>query len=110
MAPLKAGWLSHVITYLVCLVSTVGMGGKRKEKSKAPQKTTKIIKKKNIFIPVLQVFLKLYHIPFSQIRSLYDQVLPKLKNEVCMAGFLIVKVHKMHWEFIFFFYTYTIYI
>lgn len=45
MAPLKAGWLSHVITYLVCLVSTVGIGGKRKEKTKAPQKTTKIKKK-----------------------------------------------------------------
>lgn len=42
MAPLKAGWLSHVITYLVCLVSTVGIGGGRKEKNKAPQKPSKI--------------------------------------------------------------------
>lgn len=42
MAPLKAGWLSHVIMYLVCLVSTVGIGGGRREKTKAPQKPTKI--------------------------------------------------------------------
>lgn len=44
MAPLKAGWLSHVIMYLVCLVSTVGIGGERKQKNKAPQKTAKIKK------------------------------------------------------------------
>lgn len=37
-------------------------------------------------------------------------MLPKLKNEIYMAGFLIVKVHKVHWEFIFFFYPYIIYI
>lgn len=40
MAPLKAGWLSYVITYLACLVSTVRMGGKER-KNKAPQRTTK---------------------------------------------------------------------
>lgn len=106
MAPLKAGWLSHVIMYLVCLVSTVGIGGGRREKTKAPQKPTKIEYAHLIFAG----FLKLYHMYLSQIRSLYDQVLPKLKNEIYMAVFLIVKVQQVHWEFIFFFYPYIIYI
>lgn len=44
MAPLKAVWLSHVITYLVCLVSIVGIGGKRKKIS--PKKSTKINNKR----------------------------------------------------------------
>lgn len=40
MAPLKAVWLSHVIMYLVCLASIVGIG--EKKKTKAPKNLLKI--------------------------------------------------------------------
>lgn len=63
MAPLKAGWLSHVITYLACLVSTVRIGGEER-KNKAPQRTTK-----NNSCSIFVDFLRLYHTTFSQLRT-----------------------------------------
>lgn len=42
MAPLEAGWLSGVIMYLLCLVSTVWVGGRKEKKNEDPQKSTTI--------------------------------------------------------------------